>query len=585
MHYFLTNHFEYNISGIEHAQVYRWQEFERIGVPAKVVTFDYTPALDVFLYRHKIPRRASLNMFDYWQGATDAVLPSQSMTDWAIHGSVEVINYSYQFPTPYDATRNQIATVRFYDYNHQITAEETWDIRGFRSLRLDYAGGKVVHRTWFNVTGEPVIEQVEDNLILIDKANPQYVDGGNNTFDSWSELKSAWLDHLVDHDNGAVLYIDRSEYVAPLVFNMQHNNVPTYVVLHSSHTYDNNDPMNSPLNDVRQYEIDHKEHIKAYIASTPEQAHDFMERTGMPTYTIPVAYIKKEKFAEHNGKRLVYLSRISREKRVDHAIRVAAKIIATHPDYSLDIFGYVTDGNYNKELKALINELGVQNQVHLRAYSSERDVIFHQTDLFILTSEYEGFNMSMLEGASFGIPSIAYDVNYGPRYLANELQGIEPVANGDIEAMAARVIEVLEDQDEYHQLQQRVYDAANEKFSQSAVTKLWDKFLQQEQLPQQPKNWFINQAFQQGSPLGPVNEALQQHTKQNGYQVIGYPNENQFDDGLQQINAGDLVLINYPTFYLTMDTKGGYDLHLVEAVQERGAKVALVVGDSQVLRE
>ena len=49
---------------------------------------------------------------------------------------------------------------------------------------------------------------------------------------------------------------------------------------------------------------------------------------------------------------------------------------------------------------------------------------YNNAYLSIVTSNMEGFSLALLEGQSFGVPTISYDIKYGPNELVkNEVNG------------------------------------------------------------------------------------------------------------------------------------------------------------------
>ena len=42
---------------------------------------------------------------------------------------------------------------------------------------------------------------------------------------------------------------------------------------------------------------------------------------------------------------------------------------------------------------------------------------YNNAYLSIVTSNMEGFSLALLEGQSFGVPTISYDIKYGPNEL------------------------------------------------------------------------------------------------------------------------------------------------------------------------
>lgn len=104
--------------------------------------------------------------------------------------------------------------------------------------------------------------------------------------------------------------------------------------------------------------------------------------------------------------------------------------------------------------------------------------------------------------------------------------------------------------------------------------------------PKRPtKRWVITKAFTDQNALNPANEAIRHFATELGFHCLDCPDDMlNWSDALT-IQAGDVVYLAYPTFYLSIDTDGEYEVTLIEALHMRGARVVLLVGDSLILRE
>jgi glycosyltransferase involved in cell wall biosynthesis len=71
------------------------------------------------------------------------------------------------------------------------------------------------------------------------------------------------------------------------------------------------------------------------------------------------------------------------------------------------------DENKRKELQELINELQLQDRVHLMGEEAGPFAGMEDADLFLMGSYYQGFPNALLEAGAMGIPVIAFDVPGG----------------------------------------------------------------------------------------------------------------------------------------------------------------------------
>ena len=116
---------------------------------------------------------------------------------------------------------------------------------------------------------------------------------------------------------------------------------------------------------------------------------------------------------EDNHKKIFMTAcRISTQKNLPMLIKAFSSFYTTHREYSLEIYG---DGSveYQTQLEALAEELGVKSTVHFKGHSTQIHKYMCQSEAFILSSDYEGLSNSMLEAMAIGVPCICTDCPSG----------------------------------------------------------------------------------------------------------------------------------------------------------------------------
>jgi glycosyltransferase involved in cell wall biosynthesis len=103
------------------------------------------------------------------------------------------------------------------------------------------------------------------------------------------------------------------------------------------------------------------------------------------------------------GLRLIFLSRIAREKNLDYALRVLSKV---NMKVVFDIYGPVVDAAYWKECCTLIRQLPVNVTVNYHDGVSSIDVvhIFSRYDLFLFPTAGENYGHVIAESLAAGTP-------------------------------------------------------------------------------------------------------------------------------------------------------------------------------------
>jgi glycosyltransferase involved in cell wall biosynthesis len=105
-----------------------------------------------------------------------------------------------------------------------------------------------------------------------------------------------------------------------------------------------------------------------------------------------------------------YVGRLAQNKGVDVLIRAAALLHPANPELHWVIVG---DGVDRRELKALVNELGVVSVIHFVGAVTRSEVFaaFKGFEVAVVPSREEGFGLSALEAMACGIPLVASRVD------------------------------------------------------------------------------------------------------------------------------------------------------------------------------
>lgn len=159
-----------------------------------------------------------------------------------------------------------------------------------------------------------------------------------------------------------------------------------------------------------------------------------------PAYTPTLHNLAKESF-EHKWfsddfKTVVSLGRLSKQKDYGSLIR-AFKLVHDEIDNSrLVIFG---SGALESELQNLIFELGLDYVVELFGFELNPYKFLAKSDLFVISSIYEGFGNVIVEALALDIPVVSTDCPSGPAEILDNGRWGKLVPTGN-SAILARVM-------------------------------------------------------------------------------------------------------------------------------------------------
>jgi len=124
-----------------------------------------------------------------------------------------------------------------------------------------------------------------------------------------------------------------------------------------------------------------------------------------------------------------------------HTLIKAFKIVQKkNPDTKLWLVG---QGPLMNNIRNLANKLKVINKIKFFGWVQNPTNILCIADIFVLSSNWEGFPLTILEAMSKGIPVIATDCQYGPSEMIqkNKYGILTPV--GDYKSLAKKIIYLL----------------------------------------------------------------------------------------------------------------------------------------------
>ncbi len=135
------------------------------------------------------------------------------------------------------------------------------------------------------------------------------------------------------------------------------------------------------------------------------------------------------------------VGRLDREKGVDLFVKAAAAVLKQLP---LTRFAVAGDGPDRETLQALINQLGIRDQVRLLGRQENMPSFYASLDLLVSSSRQEGLPIALLEGMASALPLVATTVGQVPAIIVHGHTGVLVPAE-DVEALAGAILSLLQD--------------------------------------------------------------------------------------------------------------------------------------------
>lgn len=114
---------------------------------------------------------------------------------------------------------------------------------------------------------------------------------------------------------------------------------------------------------------------------------------------------------------LITVSRLTQQKDLGTLIQAVAKLKLKWPDVQLVIFG---NGPLQNQLEDQARDLGVFHEVNFMGKTANPRGAMAQSDVFVLSSLYEGFGLVLIEAMTSKIPIVAANNSAIPEVLGSD---------------------------------------------------------------------------------------------------------------------------------------------------------------------
>ena len=150
------------------------------------------------------------------------------------------------------------------------------------------------------------------------------------------------------------------------------------------------------------------------ILSLSESAARFYQLCGCNSFYIRNPVPEQLEYVKENsnctfGKRILWIGRISEEKRTKDALIMMKELLEIVPDATLDIVGQV-EKSYGEETLKLCDDLKLNANVRFHGFQKDVSEYYKNCDVLVMTSETEGFALVLLEANAHGIPCVMYQL-------------------------------------------------------------------------------------------------------------------------------------------------------------------------------
>ena len=231
------------------------------------------------------------------------------------------------------------------------------------------------------------------------------------------------------------------------------------------------------------------------VSIAQEVTRTFVQEYGRaPTLEIPNA-IPTERYAPDPARRAVWRSQhavprdalvftcvagLRPQKNHRLLLQAFAQAAPQLPDALLLLVGPPDrlDPAYAESLKALAQELGLGQRVRFLGSRADVPDILRASDVFVLSSDYEGNPLSVLEAMAAGLPVVSTAVGGVPELVQHGATGLL-VPAGDARALAEAITQLGRDADQRAAMGHAARQTALERFDVRAMSRAYAALYQQ----------------------------------------------------------------------------------------------------------
>lgn len=151
-----------------------------------------------------------------------------------------------------------------------------------------------------------------------------------------------------------------------------------------------------------------------------------------------------DRYSDVSNKRVIAVGRLDYQKGFDRLIQAWEIVYKSgkYNDWRLDIFG---QGEWKEMLQGMIDERELNGSAFINKPTKNIGKEYAESAMLVMSSNYEGFPMVMIEAMACGLPVVAFDFKCGPKDIIRDGENGLIIRNGDIKALAEGMMRLMED--------------------------------------------------------------------------------------------------------------------------------------------
>ncbi len=175
---------------------------------------------------------------------------------------------------------------------------------------------------------------------------------------------------------------------------------------------------------------------------------------------------------EKSEGRILCVGRLSPQKRYDRMVNAFAMIADIYPKWHVDIYGGGQEQGASI-LNKLVCTKGLEGRVHIFPPVDDIYSEYLRSQFLVLSSDFEGFGLVIIEAMACGIPVVATDCPSGPSEIIEDRKtGL--LAKMDEKDLAEKIEWMITHEEERKRMGALAYEASA-KYKKDLIIPQWEK--------------------------------------------------------------------------------------------------------------
>lgn len=173
------------------------------------------------------------------------------------------------------------------------------------------------------------------------------------------------------------------------------------------------------------------------------------------------------------NKKVIAVGRFEWEKGYDMLLQIWENVINRHPDWEINIYG---DGNLRDNIEKEVLQKGLRS-IYIHPFTKEISKEYAKSSIYILSSRFEGFSLTILEAMRHGLPCISFDCPFGPANLIENDKTGYLIENGNKSSFADKLSNLMENSQVRKEFSKAALDRAK-LFEKETIMQNWIKLFE-----------------------------------------------------------------------------------------------------------